>query len=227
MCALCAAAVVASQACDQASPLETEVSAQARAAAEPCAFGQSFSLESTNVWFPLNVGSTWLLEGEEDDEEVALQIVVLDETEVVGVVTTRVVEETEWVDDEVVEISRNFVALTADATVCYFGEDVDIFEDGEISHEGAWRADEPGNFPGVLMPADPRPGMKFLMEGAPGIAADQGTVVGSGRVTVPAGSFDETIRVREVNTLDGGFDFKVYARVVGLLVDGPLSLVSY
>lgn len=194
-----------------------------------CAFGQSFTLESENDFFPLGVGSIWMLAGEEDGALVELRVRVLNKTEVVGGVRTRVVEETEWEDGELIEVSLNFFAATEEGNVCYFGEEVDIYEDGEIvSHEGAWRADEPGNFPGLFMPADPLPGMKFQMEGAPGIAEDAGKIVGGKlEVTVPAGTFDDAIRIREESPLDGDFDFKVFAEDVGILKDGPLSLLAF
>ncbi|NIS28433.1 MAG: hypothetical protein GWN07_00005, partial [Actinobacteria bacterium] len=154
---------------------------------------------------------------------------VLDETEVVGGVTTRVVEERETEAGELIEISRNFYAGTEDGTVCYFGEDVDIFENGRIvSQEGAWRADAPGNFPGIIMPANPRTGQTFPIEGAPGVAEDFGDVVAvNAPVDVPAGSFTRTVRIRETDPLEPDFDFKVFARDVGIVVDGPLSLVSF
>jgi len=138
------------------------------------------------------------------------------------------VQEREWNDGELVEISRNFFAETREGTVCYFGEDVDIYEDGEVvSHEGAWRADAPGNAPGIIMPAHPRPGMTFDMEHAPGIAEDAGRIVGSGPVRVPVGVFREAIRVRETNRLDGEVDFKQFAEDVGLVVDGSVRLVRF
>ena len=77
------------------------------------------------------------------------------------------------------------------------------------------------------MPADPRPGMKFPMESAPGIAEDEGTIVGIGPVTIPFGRFDETLRVREFNPLDGGKGFKTFGAGIGLLVDGPVELTDF
>lgn len=192
-----------------------------------CAFGQPFTLESRNDWFPIDVGRQWVLEGEEGRAAVQLTITVLNETVDVGGVTTRVVEEEEREDGVVIEVSRNYFAVAGDATVCYFGEAVDIFSGGGVTHDGAWRADEPGNFPGVFMPSDPRVGVRFRMEGAPGIAEDQAKVVGGGPVEVAAGPFPETIRIRESNPLDHSVGFKVFARGVGLVVDGPVSLVSY
>jgi hypothetical protein len=192
---------------------------------DPSAGG--FSTVSTNPWFPMGVGQQWTYEGEEDGVPVSLLITVLDETRLIAGVTTRVIEEREWEDDELLEVSWNYYAAAGDGTICYFGEDVDIYEEEEIVHEGAWCADESPNAPGIIMPADPRPGMKFAMESAPGIAEDEGKIVGIGPVTVPFGRFDETLRVREFNPLDGGKGFKVFGAGVGLLVDGPVELTDF
>ena len=187
-----------------------------------------FSATSTNPYFPFQVGSQWIYDGEEAGVAIHLEITALNKQETVGGVTTRVIEERETANGALSEVSRNFFAQTSDGTVCYFGEEVDIYEGGKIvSHQGAWRGDQPGNAPGIIMPASPKPGMKFQFESAPGVAEDQGTVVGSGTVDVPAGHFTETIRIRELNPLDGGRDLKIYAAGVGLIFDGTLQLTSY
>jgi hypothetical protein len=206
-----------------------------------CAPDQNgFTLTIDNDFFPLPVGRRWVLLGEENGETIGLRKTVLDQevSFFEGTVTTRVVEEFEWRDangngvfDEddthLIEISRNYFAQTLGGTVCYFGEAVDIYEGGVVvSHEGSWRADAPGHAPGIFMPAAPKPGMKFQQEVAPGIAEDEAKIVGSGPVTVPAGTFHDTIRLREFNPLDGGKGYKAYTRGVGLIVDDKLVLVS-
>ena len=130
-----------------------------------------FSLQITNPYFPFPSGSVSVLKGVEDGTKLRLRITVLDETEVVAGVTTRVVEEKEWEDGQVIEISRNFFVQAPDGTVCYYGEDVDIYENGQVvSHEGAWRAGEGDNRPGIIMPANPAVGMTYAQEVAPGIS---------------------------------------------------------
>ncbi|MBA2632362.1 MAG: hypothetical protein H0U86_05100 [Chloroflexi bacterium] len=188
-----------------------------------------FTLASINRFFPMNVGTQWEYEGEEEEGTLRLLVTVLDETRVVDGVTTRVIEEREFLDDELFEVSWNYHATRPDGTVCYFGEDVDIFEDGEIVHDGAWCSqDNPDvNKPGIFMPADPQPGMKFQAEVAPGVAEDEVKIIGQGKVTVPFGSFTETIRFREFNPLDGEKDYKVYAAGVGLIIDGVAELLSF
>ena len=227
-----ATSVLLVTACDQTTaPGERASLESARVldleACDPAAGG--FTAGSTNPWFPLPPNQAWEYAGEEEGVAAELTITVLDQTEVVAGVTTRVVHEHEVEDGEVVEDSWNYFAQAADGTVCYFGEAVDIYhEDGSVTHEGAWRADDgPGFAPGIAMPADPRVGDRYQMELAPGIAEDEGRVVGTGGATVPAGSFSQTMRVRESNPLDGDKGYKVYAHGVGLIVDGPVELVDY
>lgn len=202
----------------------------------------TFSLTIDNSFFPLPVGQVWVLQGREQGQPIGLQITVLDETEDLyrgkKRVTTRVVEEVEWADtnpngvidgtEDLIEVSRNFFAQTQDGTVCYFGEEVDIFEGGVVvGHEGEWRADFRRNMPGIYMPADPQVGLTYQQEVAPAIAEDRATITRSGSFTVPAGAFPDTITVRDFNPLDGSRTTKVYAREVGLIADGPLNLSSY
>jgi hypothetical protein len=189
-----------------------------------CSQEGDFTLESSNPYFPIEVGKQWILEG--GGERV--QITVLDETKVVAGVTTRVIEEREWEGGEMKEVSRNFFAQAADGTVCYFGEDVEMYKDGElVSREGEWNAGDPGSQPGIIMPANPTVGMKFQMEVAPG-AGDEGLIVAVGETaTVPAGTFPRTIRVREIDPKDNEQEDKLFAAGVGFLVDEDMKLVSY
>jgi hypothetical protein len=202
----------------------------------------TFSTVVTNPFFPLSAGQQWVLIGKEGPDDLGLRITVLDRRErfykgSYNISTLRV-EETEWEDNGngvleqgefVIENSINYYAQTQDGTVCYFGEDVDIFQpDGSVTHEGAWRADEPGHAPGIFMPADPQEGMTFQQEVAPGIAEDRATILEIGRtVSTPANTFTDTLRVRDFNPLDGSRGIKSYARDVGLIHDGPLLLLTY
>jgi hypothetical protein len=189
-----------------------------------------FSLVIDNGFFPVVVGSEMVLEGEDDEGVVIrVEITVPDETEVVAGVTTRVLVETEFEDGEIVEISRNFMAQAPDGSVCYFGEEVDIFEDGEIvSHDGAWRAGENGNLPGIIMPGEPEVGMIFQQEFAPGIAEDQAEILAFGEeIDVPAGMFSDTLTTEDCNPLDGSTDIKVYVDSIGLAIDEFAELISF
>ena len=194
-----------------------------------CDPGATFSLEIDNPFFPLELGRQLVLEGNEGKTVVRVEINVLDETEEVAGVTCRVVQEAEYEDDEVVEISRNFYAQASDGTVCYFGEDVDVYKGGQVvDHPGSWRAGEGDNRPGIMMPADPQPGEVGYQEWAPGVAKDMASYEERDvSVTTPAGTFEGTLHNHDCNPMDGSKDDKYYAPGIGLVVDGPARLVSH
>jgi len=186
----------------------------------------TFTTEIDNPYLPFPVGQRNELQG----SGFLVRVSVLDEVETVAGVATRVVEEYEAIDGRVVEISRNYFAQAEDGTVCYFGEEVDIYdENGDVtSHAGAWSADGETNVPGIFMPGRPQLGQAFQQELAPGVAEDQAEVVALGeRTEVPAGTFEDTVTMVDYNPLDGTRDTKVYARGVGLIVDEAAELTAF
>ncbi|HVY54195.1 MAG TPA: hypothetical protein VHC46_00400 [Thermodesulfobacteriota bacterium] len=176
------------------------------------------------------VGSETILEGVDDEgTDIRVETTVPGDTEVVAGVNTRVLVETEFQDDELSEISRNFYAQAPDGTVCYFGEDVDIYENGQVvAHDGAWRAGEDGNLPGIQMPGDPQPGMIFLQEFASGVAEDQTEITALGEtIDVPAGTFSDTLSAEDCDGIDGSTDLKVYIDGIGLAIDEFAELTDF
>jgi hypothetical protein len=187
---------------------------------------ETFTTEIDNPYFPLPAGHRVELQG----DGFLVRITVSDEVKTVAGVETRVVEEYEALNGRVVEISRNFFAQNAEGTVCYFGEEVDIYdENGEItSHSGSWAADGDRFRPGIFMPGSLEVGQAFRQEVAPGVAEDQAKVIALGEVTeVPAGTFEDTATLRDRNPLDGTEDTKIYARGIGLIVDEAARLTNY
>jgi hypothetical protein len=189
--------------------------------------GRSLVDTGEAAYFVLVPGFQLVLESSSE----RVTITVLDETRVIGGITTRVVEERSEVLGELDEIATNFVAMDlATGDVFYFGEEVDYYQDGEVvSHEGAWLAYEDGSLPGLLMPGAPEVGMKYYQEVAPGIAEDRAEVISTTEtVSVPAGVFANSLRTREENPLEpGAIEEKVYAPGVGFIQEGSLRLVSY
>ena len=180
-----------------------------------------------NPYFILEPGYVLALE----DGKTRLLITVLGETLRIDNVETRVVEERETVNGELVEISRNFFALsTRTNAVFYFGEDVDMYKNGKIvNHEGAWRAGENGARFGLAIPGLPLLAAKYYQEIAPGVAMDRAEIVGLDEtVKTPAGEFSGVLKVAETTPLEPGVrELKYYARGVGLVMDGTLRLVKY
>jgi hypothetical protein len=182
-----------------------------------------------NDYFLLEPGRQSTFRGKERGQAAELVITVLDETKKVGGVETRVVEERETVGGEIIEISRNFFAISPAGDVYYFGEDVDAYAHGRIkSHEGSWQHGTNGARFGLMMPAAPKVGMKFYQEQAKGVAMDRAEIVSlTDRLTVPAGTFDRCLKTRETTPLEKlAREYKIYAPGVGLIKDGSLELVS-
>ena len=179
-----------------------------------------------NPYFILEPGYRLTLE--HGDER--LVITVLDETKVVDGVETRVVEERESKRDALVEVSRNYYAISKRTnSVYYFGEDTDIYKNGKVvKHEGSWLAGVNGARFGLMMPGTPLIGGRYYEEIAPGVAMDRGQIVRvNGTMKVPAGSFTNVLRVEETTPLERGErEYKRYAPGVGLLQDESLELVK-
>ncbi len=179
-----------------------------------------------NEYFILEPGYQLILEG--DDEKV--QITVLAETKTVDGTITRVVEEKEWEDGELHEISKNYFAMcerTKD--VFYFGEDVDYYENGKVvRHEGEWLAGTDGNRAGLIMPGTPKSEMKYYQEIAPGVAMDRAEIVSLDETCkTPAGTFSKCMKVRESTPLEFEEEYKYYAPGIGLIQDEDLVLTKH
>jgi hypothetical protein len=147
------------------------------------------------------------------------------------VIQTRVLEEKETADGELVEISRNFFAsCLPNRDVYYFGEDVDIYKNGKVvSHDGAWRAGRHGAEPGIIMPESAFIlGQRYFQELAPDVALDRAEHVASDlEVEVPAGVFEDCVHVIETTPLEPGAESnKTYCPGVGMVADGELELVA-
>ena len=191
----------------------------------------TFSATGSNPYFILEPNYRQVLVANESDAGAELTITVLNETREVNGTETRVVEERETENGEIVEISRNFFAICDETnSVFYFGEEVDDYENGAIvSHGGAWLAGEGDNKAGLIMPGTVLLGAKYYQEIAPNIAVDRAEIIETdGELVVPAGSFDDVLVVAESNPLEPGVvELKYYASGVGLLQEEDLKLAEY
>jgi len=154
---------------------------------------------------------------------------VLNETQVVDGVKTRVVEQRESKDGQLVSVSRRYLAISRiTGDVYYFGEDVDTYQEGQVTgHGGSWRAGVNGAKFGLLVPGRPEIGDRYYHQVAPGVAMDRGEVVSLHEdFQTPAKVFENCLRIRETSALGKGSQDKLYAPEVGLVYDGKLVLVK-
>src|SRR5262249_52513735 len=134
-------------------------------------------------------------------------------------------------DGKLEEISRNYFAVCSPTNdVYYFGESVDIYENGEVAdHEGSWEAGIADAKAGLFMPSNPQPGDRFYQELAPRRAMDRIEIVSNSiSLKTPAGEFHDGVKTEETTPLEPGTkEYKVYAKGVGVVQDGDLLLTQY
>jgi hypothetical protein len=191
----------------------------------------TFSSTGRNPFFILEPNFQLVLGGEDAGDAAQLMITVLNETREVNGTQARVIEERESVGDDLVEISRNFFAICEETNnVFYFGEEVDIYENGMIvDHEGAWLAGEGTNRAGIIMPGTILLGARYYQEIAPSVALDRAEIIDTGQVVqTPSGDFSDTLITRETTELEPDeVELKYYASGIGLVQEEDLKLEHY
>lgn len=184
-----------------------------------------------NDFFVLEPGYQQVLEGLEDHEPARLEITVLDETKQTGNIETRIVEEPEIQNGEVIEVSKNYFAIcTPSNDVFYFGEEVDLYNDGELTgHEAGWIAQTGDAKAGLFMPYRPLIGARFYQEIAPKVAMDRVEIqTDNSSLKTPAGDFHDCLTIEETTPLEpDSKEYKIYAKGVGIIKDGTLVLTKY
>jgi hypothetical protein len=195
-----------------------------------CVKKSELSSVGTNPFFILRPGYQLVLKGIEDGKPTVLTISVLPETKVVDGVKTRVVEEREVAEGKIVEISRNYYAISGRTNdIFYFGEESDAYKDGKmVSREGSWLSGENGAKFGLMMPGTPLLGARYQQENAPKVALDRAEIVGLNEAfSTPAGKFGDCLKTEESSGLEGGKEYKLYVPGIGLIQDGGLRLVRH
>jgi hypothetical protein len=179
----------------------------------------NFQAKVDHPYFPLEPGTTWKYV-EKDKGQVAENIITVtpDKKTVMGVPCT-VVHDVVKKEGRVAEDTYDWYAQDKDGNVWYFGETTkEISPGGAINTEGSWEGGVGTGQPGIIMPANPKPGKPYRQEYSPGHAEDMGQVVGTGEaVTVPAGSYSDTVKTKDWSLLEPGHEHKWYAKGVGVV----------
>ena len=179
-----------------------------------------FTTEIDNPWWPMKPGSRWVYR--ETDSEGARQKVVVTVTnrtkEIANGVEARVVHDVVTEDGEFVEVTDDWYAQDSDGNIWYLGEDTTEYENGKpVSKSGSFEAGVDGAEPGIIMPAEPEPGMTYRQEYYEGEAEDEGAIMAlDQQAEVPAGHYTPALMTNDTNPLEPKVnEFKFYARGVG------------
>jgi len=190
--------------------------------------------EITNPYLPLASLKQDILQNENERVERTAKPEIHKTFQVGGqMIEALTVEDREFnAGGELIEATLDYFAQDDDGNVYYMGEDVDEYSHGKITgHSGAWLFGKDTQKLGLLMPAHPKVGDKFKSEDAAPITWEADEVVSlSEMATVPAGTFQNCLKVKEIAS-DGDTEYKLYAPGIGCIeeIEGksPLPLKSH
>lgn len=185
----------------------------------PSNFTNSTAL--TNTYLPFEDGKKYIFEGQTEDGLEHIEVQRLSDTKVILGITCVIVNDKVFLNGKLIEDTDDWYAQDNDGNVWYLGEDVDNFNaDGSFKdHAGAWEAGVDGAKPGIVMPADPKPGMTYRQEYYFNEAEDEAEVLETGiKVSVPFGPYDNCLKTREWTDLEPDVnEHKFYAPGTGLI----------
>jgi hypothetical protein len=186
----------------------------------------NFVAAVTNPWWPMPVGARWVYRETDGEGTVTVDTVeVTGQTKVVAGVRTTVVHDVARESGKVVEDTYDYYAQDVVGNVWYFGEDTTAYDGSKSSTAGSWLTGRRGAMPGVVVPADPRPGLRYRQEYDKGHAEDAGLVVRlDASATVPYGHFTGLLQTRDTSPLEPKLvERKLYARGIGPLLDEEVA----
>jgi hypothetical protein len=185
-----------------------------------------FTTEIDNPYWPMRRGNRWVYRERDEDGVTRVEVSVTDRTNVVDGIEAVVVRDVVTRNGEVIEDTFDWYAQDDEGNVWYLGEDTKEFEDGKVkSTAGSWEAGVDGAQAGVIVPADPRPGLKYRQEYYRGEAEDAAEVLSvNAKASVPFGSFTGVLQTKDTTPLEPDLvEHKFYARGIGPVLATAVS----
>jgi len=174
-----------------------------------------------NQYYSLIPGTTFIYQSETEEGIERNEVVVTDETREVLGVTTIVIWDRVWLNNELIEETYDWYAQDKEGNVWYFGEDSKEYENGKVvSTEGSWEAGVDGAKPGIIMKSHPKVGDSYRQEYYQGEAEDMADVVILGEtITVPYGIFENCLKTRDWSQIENNLnEYKYYSPEIGGVV---------
>jgi hypothetical protein len=187
---------------------------------EPVALNPAeFTTTIDNPLWPMKPGSRWVYrESDGKGHASRVEITVTPDTKTVMGIEARVIHDVLTYNGQLVEDTLDWYAQDAQGNIWYLGEDTKEYENGKVkTTKGSWEAGVDGALPGIILPADPKPGMAYRQEYYAGEAEDVGLVLSiTETVGVPFGTFQNAVMTRDSTALDPTLvEHKFYAPGVG------------
>lgn len=178
----------------------------------------NFVAHVANKYFTLEPGTKFTFVKKTRNGTERSEVVVLKEKKAIMGVSTTVVWDRVWLNDKLLEDTRDWYAQDRDGNVWYFGESVANYKDGKlVDYAGTWEAGVDGAKPGIIMPAIPKVGLTYQQEYAKGKAEDMGTIMALGQqISVPQGVLDDCVQVRDWSRIERtANEYKYFCPAVG------------
>ena len=175
-------------------------------------------LKIDNKFFFFKPGAVMIYNGTDEEGKPDRDVItVTNITKDIQGISTRAVNDTEWVEGKLVETTNDWYAQDDKGNVWYMGEDTTDFTNKKNPHEGSWQAGVKGGEGGIIMLAEPKVGVTYDQELAKGVAEDKATVLSlNNNLTVPYGSFSNVLKTKEFSPLEPDVsENKYYAANVG------------
>jgi len=180
-----------------------------------------FTTKITNPYMNLPLRTTFVYEENTDEGLERNEIFITGDTKTVMGVETLVYWDRVWVDGQLIEDTRDWLAQDKEGNVWYFGEEVDNYANGQlINHDGSWEAGVDGAKPGYWMKADPQVGESYREEYYKGKAEDMAEVISLDEsVTVPYGEFSDCLKTKNWTPLEPDVvEYNYYCPQIGNVV---------
>jgi hypothetical protein len=190
---------------------------------EPVNFDPAdFSTQIDNPYFPLVPGDRYVYRETDGNAKQKIVLSVSHKTKLVANgITARIVHDRVTERGKVIEDTFDWYAQDSDGNVWYLGEDTVECRNGQIkNHSGSFEAGVDGAQPGVIMAANPEPGLKYRQEYYAGEAEDKAEVLSvNEQVEVPYGHFTGALMTKDLVPLEPKVnEYKLYAPAVGFVL---------
>jgi hypothetical protein len=182
----------------------------------------NFVARIDNRYLPYEPGTRFHFEGVRGTTRQTDDQVVLRRTKRILGVTCTVVRDIVSEHGRAVERTDDWYAQDRQGNVWYMGEDSFERENGRfVKASDSWESGVNGAQPGIIMPADPRPGDAYRQEYyPPGKALDQARVLRrNATLTVRYGTFKRLLVTSEFSPLEPQTERKYYAPGVGEIAE--------
>jgi hypothetical protein len=175
-----------------------------------------------NPLWPLKPGTGYHYRGTRGTTPQIDDEVVTHQTKRILGIACTVVRDTVSEHGRPIERTFDFYAQDRQGNVWYLGEDSYELQHGKFAKASdSWRSGVDGAKPGIIMPADPRPGDRYRQEYyPPGEALDEAHVLGYRKPPkVPYGTFGRALVTSEFSPLEPQTEEKYYVRGVGEILE--------